>query len=161
MEDFSLSNTDDRIKVFGSFSDDIYNFHYSQSLNCLFASPLDNVIKQYDLNEGASELKLVKEYKLNSFSGVSTFTICEGILAVASHIGEVQFVDIFKREILGITVMTAVKFIVSMKLCKVMGKTYLCVCGGDYKYSSEETDLYDVSEIMNLSIRKEDKNNIR
>jgi hypothetical protein len=156
MEDFTYKNSADRIKVFGSFSENILNLHFSQGLNCLFASTSDNIIKQFDLSKGASELRLIKEYKFDPKFYITKFTICEGLLAVANQKGEVHFIDVIQREILNVSIVTAVKSIASLKLCKVMGNVYLCVCGGEYQYSSEKTDLYDVSGIRNLSIRKGD-----
>lgn len=143
-------NSKDILTFFGESKSIVNSILYNPSLMALLACELSGNVIQYDLSQGRSNYKVVKNYG-NLGMGQIHSCVNHGRFAfVAGEKSCFLVIDLFARQIVVEKISSAIQKSSSMKICKVKkDTTLLCLSGINPNYSDSKTDVFDISDLVN------------
>ena len=147
----------------------IYSIQYIPETDNLFA--IDSLcISQYQRD--AKQWKLLKKYKNLGLGSVISCSETDKLVIFAGDGNIIRVVNSETLEQFEIPIKSAVKFISSIQACRVSNRNYqhkkymLCLTGSNPDYSEGQSDVFDISDLVenivqgNHCIRKYQVQNI-
>ena len=129
----------------------IFCLEYILDQDQLVVAEKDGQAFQYDLSDGKSHCKLIKDYGNLSIGKVLSSASNGSLVVFGGSESTIILIDSKRREVNRKFIETAVGLIYGMSFCFVGEKSvYLAVCGvyTDYDCDDQDTDVLDFSEIV-------------
>lgn len=150
LENLSEKNRKDHLLMFDPKSEKISQILFYESLNSIFVGYENGCLLHCDLNEGVSQLKILKNYENIGLDGIFTCAQIGHLAVFGGKNSKIVFIDMRSRKIIGEPIQTAYTYVFSLKFCKISNKkTLLSVVGMFPNYSDSRTDIFDVTQLLN------------
>ena len=142
---------------FGYHNDFIFTLIFDQDSGTLLAGEWDKYLIQYDLDLVNKKFREVRDFGDLGIGYVySSFRFMQYVFFGGSNY-KLKVFDLSSKEMLPGHIKTGVRDIYSLQVCAIdKSRIFLAVLGLNYKYSSNKSDLYDLSDLMkSVTIPKE------
>ena len=141
----------------GNYSDVIYTLTFDQDTGTLLVGYWQKHLVQYDLDLVKRKFRQVRDFgDIGIGSVLSSFRFMQYVFFGGS-INILKVFDLSSKGMLPGHIETGIKEINSLQVCAVdKSRIFLSVVGSECNYSSDKSDLYDISDLMkSVTIPKE------
>lgn len=115
----------------------------------LFVGDLSRKVVQYALSRGYSMLRVVKDYGKLGIGWIISSCQSGQFVVVGGNKSLVRVIDIREKKLKEGSLETAIRYIYSLKLCKLSEtRLLLSVTGSSPNYSGFKSDLYNASGLI-------------
>ena len=123
---------------------------FNQNLNSLLVGEENGCFSQYGRNH-SGDFKKQKEYGDVGVGVVYVSDWSGNFAVVGGRNGKISLINMKKRQVIAREIRTAIGSVCSLTLCRVsQSKMHLAVGGYGRDYSNSQTDLFNVSDLLNL-----------
>ena len=134
---------------FGNHRDVISTLIFDNDSGTLLAGDWNDHVVQYDLDLVNKTFKLVRDFGDIGVGGVrSSFRFMQYVFFGGNNY-KLKVFDLASKQMLPGHIETGVGWILSLQVCALdKSRILLAVVGYNYKYSSNQSDLYDLRDLM-------------
>ena len=127
----------------------IFTVILNRQANALLVGDRFGRVAQYDLRRGRSMFKTVKDYGDLEIGLVSSGACFNHLAVLGGDNYRIRIIDVRNRRIIGAPIVTAIKYICSLKFGVIDDlRVVLCVTGIYPDYSDSKSDLFDLTKLF-------------
>ena len=136
---------------FGKHGDVIYTLIFDEDSGSLVAGDKNEHLVQYHLDLENKKSNQIKNYGDLGIESITSSFLFNGFVFIGAQEYYVKVLNLSQRKILPGEILTGVEMISSLQVCVVDNfRIFLAVVGSDYDYSSTESDLYEVHDLLKI-----------
>ena len=149
----AMGNNQNTLMIFGEHKNEIASILIVEDLNCFFVGGWDEKIVQYSLNGVHGSGKVIMEYKDLKICPIFSLLRIGNFAIIGGSVGQLKIIEINKKRANDKIVRVSPQRIFSLSFCKITSlnsenKMLLVANGDQYNYSSELSDVLDITNLF-------------